>query len=233
MRIIVPLAGPDFVRADGTVKAVEPVRGRPLLREALETRPWFGAARPEDHVFVMADRAETRGFAAGPLAQWYPGSASIFLGRSTSGAALSALAGAALSGTTQDVVIVDLADILYSSALDPKSLFAADAKAGAIALTFASASPSYSYLRVDETGEFLEAAEKRVISSHASAGTYIFRSASVFLRAVAHALENFHSQHYNGLLYVCPLFNGVRESGHTVKLSTVGDVVDVKQGEPT
>jgi bifunctional N-acetylglucosamine-1-phosphate-uridyltransferase/glucosamine-1-phosphate-acetyltransferase GlmU-like protein len=233
MRVIVPLAGPDFVRADGSVKALETVHGRPLLRHALESRPWAARVPAGNHTFVFADRPETRAFAAGPLAQWYRGSSAIFLGSRTQGAAFSALAGAALSTSADEPLIVDLADILYASALDPEAAFAREPRTGGIALTFESASPTYSYLRVDNSGEFVEAAEKRVISDHASAGTYIFSNTAVFLRAVAHAIDHYDSQHYNGLLYICPLFNGVRNSGYRVELSAVSDVTDIKQGAPT
>jgi len=127
--------------------------------------------------------------------------------------------------------IVDLADILYASDLKPRSVFSRKPECGAIALAFQSRSPSYSYLRLDHYGGVVEAAEKRVISTNASAGTYLFADASVYLTAVAHALRDFNGQQHNGLLYVCPLFNGVLAAGYTVELVPVTDVVDIKQGD--
>ncbi len=231
MRVIVPLAGPDFIRPDGSVKAELVVQGQPMLRAALDSRPWAVEVAPERYVFVMADRPETRAFASGPLTRWYPGAAHVFLGQYSMGAALSALAGVATSGADEGPLIIDLADILYVSDLKPRAVFSRDSKCGAIALAFQSTSPSYSYLRLDQDGRVVEAAEKRVISTNASAGTYVFADASVYLIAVAHALRDFDGQQHNGLLYVCPLFNGVLAAGYNVHLAPVTDVVDIKQGD--
>lgn len=228
MRVVVPLAGPDFVKRDGSVKAEVPIDGQPLLRRALDSRPWSERVARSDYVFVLRDRPETRHFAAALLAEWYPGAATVFLGQDTLGAALSSLAGVALASASDGPLIVDLADILYTASIDPETAFAADRRCGGIALTFPSTSPAYSYLRVDDANRFVEAAEKKVISRHASAGTYLFSGAAVFLRAVAHALENRESQQYAGLFYVCPLFNGVRAAGYEVALAPVTDVFDLK-----
>ena len=54
MKVIVPLAGPDFVKPDGSVKAEISVEGLPLLRRALESRSWWthGLVSDADLVFV-------------------------------------------------------------------------------------------------------------------------------------------------------------------------------------
>jgi hypothetical protein len=227
MQVVVPLAGPDFARPDGSVKAEIIVEGAPLLRHALEGRGWAASLAPDAYAFVMLDLPQTRRFAAGALADWYPGARTVFLSHPTRGAALSALAGLSV-GAGPGPVIVDLADILYESDLDPARAFAGAPGTGGIALTFESDHPAYSYLRTDAEGRFLEAAEKRVISSDASAGTYLFADAPVLLRAVAHALENAASQTFNGLFYACPLFNGVRAQGRDVTLIPVSRVRDIK-----
>jgi hypothetical protein len=83
-------------------------------------------------------------------------------------------------------------------------------------------------LRLDEAGRVIEAAEKKLISTNASAGTYIFRNSAIYLSAVAHAYANEATQAYNNLFYVCPLFNGVLAQGLEVELETVSDVRDIK-----
>lgn len=228
MRIIVPLAGPDFVSPDGSVKAEYRIEGRPLLRLALESRPWSSAVSPEDYVFVFIDRHETRAFAAGALARWYPGAATCFLSDTTRGAALSAMAGLAGHRTAGEPLIVDLADIIYESDLEPVAAFAREPNSGAIALTFESNNPVYSYLATAPDGRVTRAAEKVVISRNASAGTYVFASTSIYLRALAHALENEPEQSCGGLFYVCPLFNGILATGLDVSLSVVTGAYDIK-----
>ncbi|WP_425102287.1 hypothetical protein [Tropicibacter sp. S64] len=228
MRVIVPLAGPDFIRDGGALKAQIDLGGQPLLRRVLTSRPWAGAVKPEDHSFVLIDAPETRAFAAGALAEWYPGASVTFLSRYTRGAALSALAGMATGAEMAAPIVVDLADILYDSTLDPAAVFAANPGCGGIALTFKADNPAYSYLRLDAFGAFAEAAEKRVISDNASAGTYMFRDLPTYLRALAHGLENAESQTFRDLFFVCPLFNGVKDQGKGVLLEPVTDVTDIK-----
>ena len=230
MRSIVPLAGPDFILPDGRVKAEQSIDGFPLLRAALGTRPWANSLSSNAYSFILLDRPETRRFAFENIKTWYPESHIVFVSRTTRGAALSALAGLTGYTSTDDVVIVDLADILYFSALDVAGVFQGDANAGALALTFESDDLSYSYLETDCSGRFVKAAEKRKISNIASAGTYIFRNTSVYLRALSYSLENEGEQTFNGLHYVCPLLNGVRDHGKNVLLSSVTNVRDIKCG---
>lgn len=227
MRVIVPLAGPDFVADDGRLKALQRIEGRALLRHMLESRPW--ARDVTGYAFVLFDRPETRAFAGDTLAQWYPGARMIFLSAYSQGAALSALAGLATGQDFLAPLIVDLADIFYRSTLDPAAALAADPGCGGIALSFPSQDPVYSYLRTDASGRVVEAAEKRVISAHASAGTYVFRDAPTYLRALAHAMEHAESQTCRELFFVCPLMNGVLAQGLSVRLSPVTDITDPKR----
>lgn len=230
INIIVPMAGPDFVSADGQVKALKDIGdAEPFLRATLMRRPWARLAAPADYTFVLHDRAETRAFAEGHLQSWYPGCSLVFLSRFTAGAALSTLAGAAVQmGADNRPLLVDLADIIYTTDLDPARHFHENPGDGGIALTFASSNPIYSYLRRNADGVVVEAAEKRVISGEASAGTYAFKSGSVLLRAVAHALENAATQTHRDLFFVCPLFNGVLAQSLHVATKDVRDVQDVK-----
>ena len=229
MRVIVPLAGPDFILKDGSLKAEIELNGEPLLPRVLNSRPW--ASHVKEYSFILADEPETRKFANNSLTDWYPKSVVTFISDYTCGAALSALAGMATSKSVAEPVIVDLADILYSSTLEPTTLLEKHANCGGIALIFKADNPAYSYLRLDPSGSFEEAVEKRVISNNASAGTYIFRDMATYLRALAHNLENEQSQSYRNLFYVCPLFNGVKHMGKDVILETVTNVIDVKMKE--
>jgi hypothetical protein len=228
MHVIVPLAGPDFILSDGTLKAEFSFAGEPLLRKVLDARPWAADIEPHDYTFIFQDAPETRAFAATTLSEWYPGATVAFLSKYTRGAALSALAGLSMVSDLDSPIIVDLADIYYKSSLVPQEVFAANEFCGGIALTFRSNNPAYSYLSLDQEGNFVEAAEKSVISDNASAGTYMFRSLATYLHALAHGLENADSQMFRNLFYVCPLFNGVKSEGKYIILEHVSDVMDVK-----
>jgi len=229
MDVIVPLAGPDFVAADGSVKALIPFLGQPLLLHILKSRPW--AKLSPSYTFVLRDTAQVRAFASDYLGKWFPGATLIFLSKLTRGAACSALVGVACRTEQRQPVIVDLADIFYTSQLDVCARLKDLPSCGGLALAFESSNPHYSYLCCDQSGKVVEAAEKRVISQYASAGTYIFRNGSIFMQAVSHAFDNEASQTCGGLFYVCPLFNGVIEQGFDVQLEPVYDVIDFKTDE--
>jgi hypothetical protein len=230
VKVIVPLAGPDFERQDGSVKAEIVIDGRPLLRRCLDERSWWQRrqVRSDDLVFVLRDTPRSQRFAGESLAAWYPGAQIVTLSTTAGGAALSALAGVALAGQAPGPLCVDLVDIEYRCTFDPIRCFSERSDVAAVALTFASANPLYSYLRADAEGRVVEAAEKRVISPHASAGTYFFDAAATYLEALAHNLRHREAVTHKGLYFVCPLYNGVIASGRGVILEQVHDVRDVK-----
>lgn len=226
MQLIVPLAGPDFFGKNGTLKALIQFKGRPLLKYILESRPW--AHEIEAITFILCDTDTTRQFASDFLSAWFPASTTVFLSTFSRGAAFSALAGIACQSEFNCPVIVDLADIFYKSTIRPADIFASSENCGGIALVFPSNNPCYSYLRCDSSGKFCEAAEKKVISSNASAGTYIFKNSSTYLRALAHSIDNEETETFNNSFYLCPLFNGIAHQGLEIVLELASDIVDIK-----
>lgn len=229
VRIVTPLAGPDFVSADGRLKALIETEDGPLLRSVLTSRAWRGAAPADAHSFILFDRPETRRFVETHLADWFPEARVSFLSAYTQGAAFSALVGVAGLDDADTPIVVDLADVAFRSDFaDPSEPFRTRPDVGGVALTFESDHPAYSYLRRDDAGAVVEAAEKRVISNEASAGVYVFRNAAVYLRALAHAIDHAETQTHKGLFFVCPLFNGVLAQGLAVETIPVHDVRDVK-----
>lgn len=235
MKVIVPLAGPDFELEDGSTKSEQTIECTPLLRRALDNRPWAAQQHvtSSDYVFVLRDTAISRRFAASNLESWYPSCKTVFLSDYARGAALSAASGISSISGKDEPVIVDLADIEFQASLDLIELFSKNAKLGAIALTFKSDNPCYSYILENKDGIFVEAAEKRVISDNASAGVYLFRSSAIYFSALAHALTYPESHVFNGLFYVCPLFNGVAAGGWSIYRQEVADIIDVKASLPS
>ena len=229
MKVIVPLAGPDFVKPDGSVKAEIPVEGLPLLRRALESRSWWtrGLVSDADLVFVLHDNPHSRRFAENTLSQWYPAARQVFLSAYTRGAALTAATGCALLPDMHEPICLDLADILFDCEIDPAALFDRP-DTGALALTFPSDKPVYSYLRRNAAGEVIETAEKRVISGEASAGVYFYRSTTVYLKALAHIMDNEAAHTHRNLFFVCPILNGVLPQGLGIEGIPVSNIRDIK-----
>lgn len=230
MLCVIPLAGPEFVSTEGVVKPLVVIDEKPLLRRTLESRRWWqtGQLTSNELIFVMRDIPEARQFQEKNLSLWYPGAKTVFLSGFTCGAALSALAGLSMVAEYEGPICIDLVDIIYSCSYDPISMFEQNSMLGAIVPTFDSDSPAYSYLELNSKGHAVRAAEKRVISHHASAGTYFFAAPSTYLRAVSEVLKVRDEVLYNDLFYVCPLINGVVSSGMTVVAPRVENVEVIK-----
>ncbi len=229
MEIVVPLAGPDFERPDGFTKAEITIDGMPLLVRALTSRSWWrrGEVSASDLIFVLKDTECSRAFSARSLLKWFPGARVVYLSHPTAGAAFSAIAGVAVCDPTK-LLCVDLADILYDEACEPESIFAVDPNLGGMVPVFWADNPIYSYVELGTDGKAIRTAEKSIISSNASAGTYFFRDASVYSMAVSHAIRNRHEQTYRDIYFICPLFNGVIFAGHDVRTFDVNNVIDIK-----
>jgi hypothetical protein len=83
---------------------------------------------------------------------------------------------------------------------------------------FESENPKYSYLDIPDlnTQDVRRTKEKEVISTHASSGTYYFRSLSVFLAAAAMSVSQRDDYQVKGALFICPTFNPVIHAGWKV-----------------
>lgn len=72
-------------------------------------------------------------------------------------------------------------------------------------VTFEDIHPKFSFVKLDENGLVIEAAEKRPISKHATAGFYYFKKGSDFIESAIGMLSKDAS--VNGLFYLCPVYN--------------------------
>lgn len=72
-------------------------------------------------------------------------------------------------------------------------------------VTFEDIHPKFSFVKLDENNLVIEAAEKRPISKHATAGFYYFKKGSDFVESAISMLMKNAS--VNGLFYLCPVYN--------------------------
>jgi hypothetical protein len=198
--------------------ACYPVDGEPLLKRTLQTRPWWRSGRlGAGHVVFVLREGSEYATLRDAVSSWFPGCHIVTLSQLTGGALLSALAGSAMITTLDEPLIVDLADILYDVDLDVDARFSADPSAGALVPYFEDDDVCYSYFRFAEDGSVAFAAEKQVISCHASAGTYIFRSTAHFIAAAGKSLTLSRDELVvGGALFVCPVLNSVIRDGARV-----------------
>lgn len=212
MYCIVPLAGPDVY--ENGIRPLNLFNGNPLIKEVLHSRPWFSELQL---IFVLREDPllpklkET-------LLSFFPDASFATVSHLCRGALMSVQAGVSLITDFEAPLVIDLADILYKTSFSPRSFFAKDDHLMGIVPYFTSNHPKYSYLDLDENNSLMEAKEKIVISSHASAGTYFFRHLPAFLLAAADTITDFEEHQYKNNLFVCPSFNA---------LSLYGDVQGV------
>ena len=227
MKVIVPLAGPDYIQKEHIVKSELQYNGEDILHYILKKRSWYKDIPSENYIFIFIDHPLTRKFFTSKVINWFPSSKAIFLSEFTKGAALTALSGL-LYCDENEQIIVDLADIDYDFFdYDSRKLLSLRPN-DALGLIFHSNNPVYSYLLFDKDGNFVKSAEKKVISENASAGTYIFGSLNCYLKALMNSLSNPEANTYNNLFYICPLFNGIKENNGNVFAMTVENIVDIK-----
>lgn len=131
----------------------------------------------------------------------------------TQGALLSALAGAAAVPTLDGPLIIDLADIIYSTTADPEQLFAEAAGLGAIVPYFMADDPCYSFLRLEPDGTVIEAAEKR-------APWFIFAQTNKDRQARAKIMQCVRHRHIKDekTVGIGKLYQATNVSGKTIRL---------------
>lgn len=225
MKCIVPLAGPDLASDRYGLRPLIMIEGTPLLGFTVGRRAWAPTLKGEDYTFVVREVGGIETLIAFICGNW-PGARIVKLPVVTGGALFSVLAGLAYAESSRPLVI-DLADIAFTGAgCLPEAKWPDGV--GGIVPCFQSNEPAYSYIR-RVAGEVVETAEKRVISNEASAGVYAFSTASTFLAAAAHSLNNREVLAHDGGLFVCPVMNGVLAQGLRVLAPDAGEVISISK----
>lgn len=215
MQCVVPLAGPQLTHPQHGLIPKYQVDGLPLLRRTLESRPWWRTGRlgAADLTFVLREGQELTELHEA-VTGWFPGCRIVVLSHLTKGALLSALAGVAAITALDEPLIIDLVDILYEAEIDAEKCFASYPTVGMLVPYFEANDACYSYLTFGNNGDAVSAAEKRIISTHASAGTYLFRTTGHFIAAAGRSLvETPGELEVGGALFVCPVLNSIVRQG--------------------
>lgn len=223
---IIPLAGPDIITPNG-LKPLLPIDGVPMLLRTLVSRSWVksGELSSQNMIFVIQEDTRIQ-----PLRDFistnFPGSRVVALSTLTKGALLSSLAGASLITDYSMPIAVDLVDIIYDAEFSPTALFKNQLDTVGIVPYFEANDPKYSYLEIQD-GVVIKTAEKKVISTHASAGTYFFKDLATFLTAASHSVAHAERYQVNNNLFLCPCFNGLVGPDQNVIPLPVTNVIPV------
>jgi dTDP-glucose pyrophosphorylase len=206
MNILLLMAGGDTafeVAGQPYPKNLVEIEGDPLAQRVIQSLDLLGAA--ENRLICAIRRDENLRWHTGDVIRLLqPGATVIEVPAETGGAACTALL--AIDHIAEDEpLLIYNGDQIIDRPLEPMldDFLARDLDGGII--VFDGVHPRWSYVRVDDDGLVVEAAEKRPISRLATAGTYWFRRGRDFLDAVAAMI--FKDAHVGGSFYVCPAYN--------------------------
>lgn len=159
---------------------------------------------PHSKLIFSFPASDIQNFHLDDLAYQLDSNANIISVNTTSGAACTALLSSDYIDNDKELLIMSATELVNIDLVDVISHFKTNGyDAGCV--VFPSIHPRYSFLRIDEHGLVLEAAEKKPISRHASAGLYWFAHGGLFVNAAKSMIRK--DVKTNEQYYLCPVFN--------------------------
>lgn len=116
----------------------------------------------------------------------------------------------------EDDLLIANSDQLVDINIDEYIDFSRKSNSRGTIMTFESSHPKWSYARVDDDGDVLEVAEKKVISNNATVGIYYFSEGNHYIESAKSMIGK--DIRVNNEYYVCPVYNEVILSGGKVKI---------------
>ncbi len=204
IKVLVPMAGNDEAfRQKGYAysKNLIELHGKPLIQHVFDNLSRIPNA---DFIFVIRKEEESKYHLRNVLKLLSPSCQVIISEGMTSGAACTSLL--AIEHINDDLpLFIANADQLIEIDLSQVIQWFQNQGLDAGTIIFDSVHPRWSYVRLDENGYVIEAAEKRPISRYATAGVYYFKHGKNFVCAAMEMIKK--DAHINGQFYVCPTFN--------------------------
>lgn len=204
MKVLVPMSGSDAAFREAGYphcKSLIEVNGKAIIQHIYDN---LADLKPDQFVFVIRKEDHAQHHLAEVLGLLAPGCRVLEAEGNTAGAACTALLAVEAMGTEEELVIANADQIIRA---DLFSIIGDFRKRGCDGgtIVFDSIHPRWSYVRLNEERWVTEAAEKRPISRHATAGFYYFRKGGDFANAAMNMIRK--SAHINNMYYVCPAFN--------------------------
>ena len=204
MKVIIPMAGSDeLFRRHGFhfAKPVIEIDRRPLVEHAFDC---LSSIPEASFTFVVRKEDDLRFHLRDVLQLLDPNVTVLRAEGETAGAGCTALLAIEHIDPEDELIITNadqIVNIDFSMMLE--DFRSRDLDAGTI--VFDSVHPRWSFVKTDDAGLVIEAAEKRPISRLATAGVYYFRRGKDFVSAMQAMIRKGAS--VNGGYFVCPAFN--------------------------
>lgn len=204
MKIVIPMAGSDDrFRQHGFPfpKPVVEIDGRPLIEHAYDCLRTIPEA---DFTFVIRKEDNLR-FHLGDMLRLLDAECTIINTEGeTSGAACTVLLAIDQIDNDEELIVANGDQVLDFNLNHVVQEFRTRGLDGGT-VVFDSVHPRWSFVKTDNEGFVIEAAEKRPISRNATAGIYYFRRGSDFVTSAKAMIRKGAS--VNGGYFVCPSFN--------------------------
>lgn len=202
MNVIIPIAGTNLPTGETRyIKSLQEIERKTILQCSLESLSTLDNA----HFIFVVKREDVNKYHIDNIVKLLRPEASIIIAEGeTMGAACTCML--AVDGVDLDspLLIVGSDQLLTVPAKQIIDYFEQkNYDAGVV--VFDDVHPRWSYVRIDENGNVIEAAEKRPISKNATAGFYYYKKASDFFEAAKKMILKNAS--VNGSYYICPVFN--------------------------
>ncbi|KKS84817.1 MAG: Nucleotidyl transferase [Parcubacteria group bacterium GW2011_GWA2_43_11] len=153
----------------------------------------------------------------------------VTVGNSTQGAAITALSAIQHIDCDNEVLLAN-ADQFLECKIEDFIKEARKKKVDGYIMTFNSSHPRWSYVRTDEKGHVIEAAEKKVISNHATVGLYYYKSGKMLVSALKSMVKK--NITHNNEFYICPAFNEIILQGGNVGIFEIPEKQMYGMGTP-
>lgn len=204
LNLVVPMAGSQTAFNEsryGYSKNLIEVQGKPLIEHI------YGKLRtlaPKRVTFIVGRDECTRFHLDDVIRLLEPEAHVVVTDGETGGAACSALLAIDRIPRDEPLVIANGDQVIHRGLQEAIHSFQFSDLDGGV-VVFPSIHPRWSYVRLDKNGLVTEAAEKRPISRHATAGVYYYRRGGDFIDAAMDMIRK--DAAVNGQFYICPAFN--------------------------
>lgn len=202
LNIVIPIAGPDKDPANtGYVRSLQEIQRKTILQYAFESLQSICAS---NFVVVIKQKDVNHYHLDNVVKLLRPEAKIIIAEGETMGAACTCMLAVDQLDMDAPLLITGVDQILTVSTFQIVEDFINREFDGGVVI-FDDIHPRWSFVKLDEGGFVIEAAEKRPISRNATAGFYYFKKASYFFEAAQKMISKNAS--VNGSFFVCPVFN--------------------------
>jgi dTDP-glucose pyrophosphorylase len=202
MKVLILAAGSKKIVSDDNYPfALTEFNGKPIIQHLIEK---CATLNPTEVIFALQEEDVRKYHLDAIILLLMPQAKVMKVQGYTLGACCTALLSSAQIENDEELLIIngnELLDIDFTKAIcEFKSR---NLNAGVV--VFDSVHPRYSYVRLNEEGHVVEAAEKRPISRNATAGFYWYSNGRLFVNAAKDMIRKRAST--DGVYYICPSFN--------------------------